>query len=440
MKSLRSISLTVVLLLIVCAGRSQAVLAEAWHIPSVTQTGIPSTMRDPFVEISPTGSFTVYTGFYKNNGAGGNQNGGTLHYRKGTSGAWSSSPLGFHANIPDNLNVQNQFWKATINLGAGGLNASASDVIQYYFATTYTDRDTTYLHGGDQDGFNFKTGVEATAQAAPYSYRNRAGWVFHANNRVINGSSVQFWSKVGYISDANNPSSQWVNLGAVYYTTDGTTPAGALGVGSGTTQVVTCGYDHPESNNQGGQSPAGTPMWWVGTAPSLLQGVPLGGTIKYKIGFWNSANNEEKFADNNAGTANQVFTFTNGTLGDPVLTVNGVNGNYTTTHLFVDEVAADSKPLAITFAPGEANVTDVEIFTNLNRRDRAQLDANGDSIEDGIKPPDGNNVVVGDNNYFTAYTMADAGTSFNGSNGRPRSEAMAPATTYSRSMPTEARD
>ncbi len=410
MKSIRSILSVAGLLLLVSGGRSVAALAEAWHIPSVTQTGIPSTMRDPFVEISPTGTFTVYTGFYKNNNIGGNQTGGTVFYRKGTSGAWSSSSLGFHANIPDNTNVQNQFWKATISLGSGGLNAGTTDVIQYYFATTYADRDTTYLYGGDQDGNNLKTGVQATAQAAPYSYRNRPGWIFHSNNRVINGNSVQFWSKVGYISDANNPASQWADTGTVYYTTDGSTPTGALGVGSGTTQVVPCGYDHPESNNQGGQSPAGAPMWWVGTAPSLLQGVAVGGTIRYKIGFRNTANNEEKFADNNAGVSNQVFTFTNGTLGDPVLTVNGVNGNYTTTHVFVDEVAGDSKPLAITFAPGQANITSVEIYTNLNRRDRAQLDANGDGIEDGIKPPDRNTITVGDNNYYTAFTMMDAGS------------------------------
>ena len=397
-------------LLWISSGRAVAALAEAWHIPSVTQTGIPSTMRDPFVEIAPAGTFTVYTGFYKNNSAGGNQNGGTLYFRKGTSGAWSSTSLGFHANIPDNSNVVNQFWKATIDVGAGGLNATGSEVIQYYFATTYVDRETTYLYGGDQDGKNLKTGVQATAQAAPYSYRNRPGWIFHSNNRVINGSSVQFWSKVGYISDPNVLLTQWANSGAVYYTTDGSTPGGSLGVPSGTSQVAVCTYDHPESNNQGGQSVAGTPMWWVATAPTLLQAVPVGGTIKYKIGFWHSANNEEKFADYQAGTANQVFSFTNGTVGAPVMTVNGVNGNYTTTHLFINEAASDSKPLTVAFAPGQSNITAVEVFTNLNRRDRAQLDANADGIEDGIKPPDGNNATVGDSNYFTAYTMNDLGS------------------------------
>ena len=75
MKSLRSLLLLPLagFLLLIGSGTSVAALAEAWHIPSVTQTGIPSTMRDPFVEIAPAGTFTVYTGFYKNNEVGGNQ-------------------------------------------------------------------------------------------------------------------------------------------------------------------------------------------------------------------------------------------------------------------------------------------------------------------------------------------------------------------------------
>ncbi len=143
--------------------------------------------------------------------------------------------------------------------------------------------------------------------------------------------------------------------------------------------------------------------------PSLLQAVPLGGQVRYRIGCWHSATHEEQSADYQAGLSDQAFTFSHGNVGDPVLTVNGVNGNYTTTHVFVDESAGDSRPLAITFAPGQADVIAVEVFTNLNRRDHAQLDANGDGIEDGILPPDGNNSTVGDNNYFTAHTMTFAG-------------------------------
>jgi len=83
-----------------------------------------------------------------------------------------------------------------------------------------------------------------------------------------------------------------------------------------------------------------------------------------------------------------------------------VEGNYTTTHLYLDEVAGDSIPVTIFFDPQAMNIETCEIFTNLNRRDRAQLDADGDGIEDGIKPPDGNLIPAGnDSNYFKSYTM-----------------------------------
>ena len=84
-----------------------------------------------------------------------------------------------------------------------------------------------------------------------------------------------------------------------------------------------------------------------------------------------------------------------------------VDGTYTTTHLYVDEVAGDSIPVTVFFDPQTTGVESAEVFTNLNRRDRAQLDANGDGIEDGIKPPPGNAIPAGnDANYFKAYTMS----------------------------------
>ena len=117
-------------------------------------------------------------------------------------------------------------------------------------------------------------------------------------------------------------------------------PAGSLGVGSGTTHVMPLNYDHEQDNS----SLAGNAMWWVGTVTNL----PNYTAINYKIGVWNSANNEEKFADYNAGTPNTIFSFsigaTTGTNGVPVLTVDGMNADYTTEHLFVNEVAGDSIP------------------------------------------------------------------------------------------------
>lgn len=94
----------------------------------------------------------------------------------------------------------------------------------------------------------------------------------------------------------------------------------------------------------------------------------------------------------------------------PVLTINGLNADYETTHVFVDEVAGTTVPLTVVFQPNAANLTKVEAFSNLNNRDRATNDANGDGIPDGILPPDGNSVVAGnDVNYYTAYTMTNMG-------------------------------
>lgn len=90
-----------------------------------------------------------------------------------------------------------------------------------------------------------------------------------------------------------------------------------------------------------------------------------------------------------------------------VRAVSEVEANYTTTHLFVDEVAGDSIPITIFFDPGVSNVEFAEVFTNLDRRDRADDDANGDGIEDGILPPNGNSIAAGDDShYFKAHTMS----------------------------------
>jgi hypothetical protein len=97
-------------------------------------------------------------------------------------------------------------------------------------------------------------------------------------------------------------------------------------------------------------------------------------------------------------------------FAQPVLTVNGVNANYTTTHVFVDEVAGDTVPLTILFTPNAANLTQVEFFSNVNRRDRATADADGDGVEDGIRPPSGDLVVAGaDTHYYKAYAMTNIG-------------------------------
>lgn len=385
-------------------GLIKADVAAVWHEPSYAHPDLAGkTMRDPVYEAEDN-NLVIYQGFWKNNGANGNQNGGQVIYRfvprVGSPGPWTPVALAWESDPGSN-----QFWKATLPT----TSANPTDIIEYYIKTTFSGAspETTYIHGGDlKDNFS-KTTSESAAQASPFSIRNRPGWIYHNNNRTIAGNDIQVRLKTGYIGPDNDPATLWATNGAVYFTTDGTEPTGALGVASGnSTQVATLVFDGIEGDASGN----GNAAYWRGTLTGVLSGLPLGGQVKYRIGLWNTATNEEKFADHVAGTNNSTFTYQNGQIGQPSLTVNNLNANYTTTKLFVDEIAGDSIPLNIVFAPGEANVTEVEVYTNLNRRDRADDDANGDGYDDGISAINGNDLVAGDDNhYYKAYTMTNAG-------------------------------
>ncbi len=385
-----------------------AVIANAWHIPDDSADLGGTHMRNPEFEFNQSTAVTFYTGVQKFNNSFGtaNQTGGTLYVKKATATTWTPVALGYNSD-----NNNNQYWKATYTFSAAN-GYTADDVIQYYFALTFDGANgvaTTYLYGGkgDADGGPGAgaTTTEGTAQAKPYSIRNRAAYVYHANDRVINGGNVTFTTEVGYVSkDGNQP---YVTNGALYYTTDGTAPSGSLGVaasGSSTTAVALA-YDHTGNNS----SIAGNSMYWTATAA-----LPTYTTIQYKIGLWNGANNEEKFADyNTSGTNGATFSFSNGVVGDPVLTVNGVNANYTTTHVFVNEINNDQLPLTVFFNPNAPNVdaSTVQVYTNLNRRDYATLaytDSFGLPTQEGIEPPSGDVVGTDDGHYYKAYAMPAA--------------------------------
>ena len=393
-KFLLLVSLLVATVCFLAAGRAAAQnLGNAFHVPDSTEVG-GTNMRNPEFEIGPGTTVTVYSGNqFQGSGNPGNQTGGFLYYKAASATAWTSAALGY-----DSQNGNNKYWRASFNTSAFG----ADDVIQYYLEVDYSDHATTYVYGGDN--ITHTTATAATAAAAPYTIRNRPAFVFHNNNRVVNGTTVQFWTKAGYIGKDGTAASQWVTQGAVYYTTDGTAPVGALGqAGNTSTEVVPLAFDHPEDDN----SVAGNAMWWLGTATDL----PTYTAINYKVGLWNSANNEEKFGDyNTSGTNAATFNFSIGNIGDPVLTVNGVSADYTTTHVFVDEIAGDQIPITVFFDPSVAGVdpSSVEIYTNLNRRDYATLaytDSFGIATQEGIEPPSGDVVGTDDSHYYKAYNL-----------------------------------
>jgi len=388
--------------------QAQAVLANCWHIPDNT-ADLGFNMRNPEFEVSTNTPITVYSGVQKFNNSYGtaNQTGGWVVYKGATQSSWSSNALGFYLNGSSGTPIaNNQYWSASFN----STNFGTDEVIQYYLYLTFNSgAQNTYVYGGD--GGSSTTASAATAAASPFTIRNRPAWLFHAGNRVIipntNSSSanVSFWMKVGYQS--KDASVRWADNACVYYTTDGSAPAGSHGTGSGTTLAAAMSYNHEEDDN----SAAGNDMWWVTTVSNLPDFTP----VNYRIGAWNSANGEEKFADYNAGTNNTTFNFSIGTLGDPVLTVNNLNADYTTEHLFVDEVAGDSIPVNVVFSPNATNVVEADVYSNLNRRNHA-TDAYTNSTypfgtEEGIVPLDGNTLNTGDDtHYYKAYAMTATGT------------------------------
>jgi len=92
----------------------------------------------------------------------------------------------------------------------------------------------------------------------------------------------------------------------------------------------------------------------------------------------------------------------------PTVTVNGINADYSKSNFYIDEINDTIFPeLTIRVATNIGPVDRVEVFTNLNNRERANQDFNNDGIEDGIIPPDGNLITTDDTGaYFQAYEMA----------------------------------
>jgi len=372
-------------------------------------------MRNPEFEIGTNTTITVYSGVQKLNNSYGtaNQTGGWVFFKGASQTAWSSNALSFFLNGGPSPN--NQYWSASFNTA----NFGTEDVIQYYFYLTFDTEGggspvvtNTFLYGGD--GFSNGAASQSMAAASPFTIRNRPAWLFHDGNRVVsanasgNNATVSFWTEIGYQS--KDASVRWADHGCIYYTTDGSTPAGSLGIPGGTTQVMPIMHDHEQDNS----SLAGNAMWWVGTVTNL----PDYTSINYQIGVWNSANGEEKFADYHAGTPHTVFKFSigaiTGTNGVPALTVNGMNAEYTTEHLFVDEVAGDAIPVTVLFSPNTNNVVEADVFSNLNRRGRVTFLYTNSSypngVESGIVPPDGNTIATGDdNNFYKGYAMNPVG-------------------------------
>ena len=185
--SLRKIIHTLLVLGFTLASPLYSATGNVWHIPTSSQNGVPTTMRDPsFPSVSQNTNF--YQGVWK--GGGANQIGGSFVYRF-DNGSWQSATLSYHSDVESGTGNHNQFWNCIISMPA-----SAGD-LDYYFIVEFDNRDTTYLFGN-----NSNSSVEADAQINPTSL----SVTYPLPELTINGVNSNY-SKSNFYIDENNDTS-----------------------------------------------------------------------------------------------------------------------------------------------------------------------------------------------------------------------------------------
>jgi hypothetical protein len=132
---------------------------------------------------------------------------------------------------------------------------------------------------------------------------------------TIDSAPVDLWVKAGYQNQ--------INRCFIYYTTDGTNPEGAYGVGQGTTRTVQCSFAGDDAQD-------GTIDWWKGIIPAQSAGT----VVKYKLAlFKNNASPISDHADSKRYGLTQfgITNFYPGTV--LVWTHNNLNANDITSGL-----------------------------------------------------------------------------------------------------------
>ncbi|MDR0993749.1 MAG: hypothetical protein LBN38_04170 [Verrucomicrobiota bacterium] len=390
-------------------------LGTLWHCPTNKEPWTDVTMCLP---LSPSAGNTIWvrTGNYQPNG---DMAAGRVWYRFGEDGAWASTNLSYETSTGEQTEMEdgrNVFWMA----GIPSDGSAAGQFLYYYFEVEYTGESpqTTYMgmQAGDPNMYALHK-TQAAAEAMPFQRRFAAeagtepGFIWHGGNLTrVSDTAVQVWVKIGYINGTN----RWADEVKLEYTVaDERSVAGRR---SGvkalrrsaqaavralvSPTVVQMRYSHSEPD-PGGQGDA---MWWTATIENAALTAETA-VLTYEIyarktteaggtGNWLQA----EYTD--GSTAGDTFEYRMFSEGSGALQINGVNADYTTSKYFINEADEnDFVTFHITYAaPNDAEA--VELFTNLGRRDYADVDADGDGWPDGLVPPDGN--------WITASNSADA--------------------------------
>lgn len=396
---------------------SAANLGNCWHIPASAEPA-GAYMRNPRHPYA-SNTVTIYSGNqFAGSGVTGDQSGGALHYRLAGSGGWSTAALAFDSEAENN-----KYWSGAIAAGTFG----KTQTVEYVLEVTYTDRDTTYVGASGSVSRTFATLTAAQAEAFSFTYGDdpglEPGFVYHGGNTVrIAGDAVQVWVKIGY---EQTNGTRWADHAEVRYvvTNEASGPLSKQGVSrlsrldggmkgdpADLTSTNAMDYSHAEED----PSENGNAMWWVGTIEDSAL-AEADAVLEYQVVAWNSAanggNGVERAAEWQAdGTNDAIFLYRMHGDGAGDLTVNELGADYTTTKFFIDEAASETAAISVRYEP-EAGAQNVEVFSNVGRRDRVDGDWDADGVPDGIRPPDGNLITTNDTTaYFAAFPMAwDAG-------------------------------
>lgn len=149
---------------------------------------------------------------------------------------------------------------------------------------------------------------------------------------------------------------------------------------------------------------------------SVAMPAQIGDTFEYYFIVDSSDRDRTFLYDGNLTTGNEVvaqaapYALTV-SFPRPTVTVNDLNADYSKSNFYLDEINDTVFPeVTVRVATNIGPVDQVEVFTNLNNRERANQDFDNDGIEDGIIPPDGNLITTADTEaYFQAYAMSPVG-------------------------------
>ena len=382
-------------------------LGNTWHCPTNREPYEDKYMRHP-VQPGESDTIEIFVGNYHPQG---DMTGGSLYYRYGTSGVWSSSALAWATNTNDD---NNRFFVGTQVVPGG----QAGGVFQYYLKVEYTNDVspiTTFVAMDPEQSAMYKLFKrEAAAQGTPFEVGikdtegEEPGYIWHGGDITAAGAaSVQIGAKIGYVKDGV----KWADEAVVRYRVrleDESVPLvrgvtriekseRSIRSWSALTNQVSMVYDGEIED----PSPNGNAMRWVAnlTDSNLLDERAV---LVYEI-YARGSNDVWRQAEYNAGGGASTFEFRLWSDGSGDLQVRGATrdydsgwmaADYTTTEYFIDEADPDDVVTLQVRYNAPANAQKVELFTNVGRRDHADDDMNGDGWPDGIIPPDGDTITA----------------------------------------------